>query len=103
MRQGIHPQFNTDTAVVCSCGNTFTTGSTKASIRVDLCSNCHPFYTGTQKLVDTEGKVEKFARQRKVAEERKKTVAAKQTTVREERPNSLADMIATIRKQQKSS
>lgn len=106
MKGTIHPQFNVQTTVVCSCGNTFTTGSTKDAIRVDLCNKCHPFFTGTQKLVDTEGKVQKFDRQRKAAEERKQEAKAKAQTAnkdREERPNSLADMIAAIRKQQKSS
>lgn len=106
MKTGIHPEYNAQVTVVCSCGNTFTTGSTKGNIRVDLCSNCHPFYTGTQKLVDTEGKVEKFVRQRKVAQERKQQAAAKQKDIQKEsvtRPNTLAEMVAAIRKQQKSS
>lgn len=59
MKAGIHPDYK-EAVVVCQCGNTFNTRSTKASIRVEICSNCHPFYTGKQKLVDTEGRVEKF-------------------------------------------
>jgi large subunit ribosomal protein L31 len=59
MKAGIHPDYK-DAVVVCQCGNTFNTKSTRASIRVEICSNCHPFYTGKQKLVDTEGRVEKF-------------------------------------------
>lgn len=61
MKQGIHPEY-VETAVVCSCGNTFTTRSTVASIRVELCNQCHPFYTGKQKLVDTGGRVDRFNR-----------------------------------------
>jgi large subunit ribosomal protein L31 len=61
MKQGIHPDYVTAT-VHCSCGNTFTTRSTKAELRVEICSNCHPFYTGKQKLVDTGGRVERFQR-----------------------------------------
>jgi len=60
MKKDIHPKYYADAKVVCACGNTFTTGSTKPELRVDLCSACHPFYTGKQKLVDTARRVEKF-------------------------------------------
>lgn len=59
MKQGIHPNYET-TTVRCACGETFETGSTKKDIRVEICSNCHPFYTGKQKLVDTGGRVDRF-------------------------------------------
>ncbi len=59
MKEGIHPKYYR-TTVRCACGNTFETGSTKESIRVEICSNCHPFFTGKQKLVDTGGRVERF-------------------------------------------
>ena len=59
MKQGIHPEY-VETHVTCSCGNTFTTRSTKAELHVELCNQCHPFYTGKQKLVDTGGRVERF-------------------------------------------
>jgi len=59
MRTGIHPEYVTAT-VVCACGNTFQTRSTKPSIRLEICSNCHPFFTGRQKFVDTAGRVERF-------------------------------------------
>jgi large subunit ribosomal protein L31 len=61
MKQGIHPEYVVAT-VHCSCGNTFTTRSTRSELRVEICSNCHPFYTGKQKLVDTGGRVERFQR-----------------------------------------
>ena len=61
MKTDIHPEYQT-AVVHCSCGNTFTTRSTKASLRVELCNECHPFYTGKQKLVDTGGRVERFQR-----------------------------------------
>jgi large subunit ribosomal protein L31 len=61
MKQGIHPDYVVAT-VHCSCGNTFTTRSTRSDLRVEICSNCHPFYTGKQKLVDTGGRVERFQR-----------------------------------------
>lgn len=59
MRAGIHPKYN-QVQVTCSCGETWTTGSTIAEIKLDICSACHPFYTGTQRLVDTAGRVDKF-------------------------------------------
>ena len=59
MREGIHPNYE-QTTIRCACGNTFTTGSTKKDIRVEICSKCHPFYTGKQKLVDTGGRVDRF-------------------------------------------
>ncbi|BCB97253.1 50S ribosomal protein L31 [Dissulfurispira thermophila] len=59
MKEGIHPNYK-EAKVTCACGETFTTRSTKNNIRVDICSKCHPFFTGKQKLVDAEGRVEKF-------------------------------------------
>jgi large subunit ribosomal protein L31 len=61
MKEGIHPEYRKAT-VRCSCGNTFETRSTKADLHVEICSNCHPFYTGKQKLVDSGGRVERFQR-----------------------------------------
>jgi large subunit ribosomal protein L31 len=60
MKPEIHPTYYKDAQVVCVCGNSFKTGSTLKEIKLDICSECHPFYTGKQKLVDTEGRVEKF-------------------------------------------
>ena len=59
MREGIHPNYG-PAVIKCACGAVFETGSTKQSINVEICSKCHPFYTGKQKLVDTGGRVEKF-------------------------------------------
>ena len=59
MKEGIHPTYVT-TAVHCSCGNTFTTRSTKKELKVDICSACHPFFTGKLKYIDTAGRIEKF-------------------------------------------
>ena len=61
MRADIHPEY-VEATVRCSCGNTFTTRSTKATLSSELCSECHPFYTGKQKLVDSGGRIEKFER-----------------------------------------
>jgi len=59
MKDGIHPKY-VETKVTCGCGNSFTTRSTKAEIKVDICNVCHPFYTGKLKFVDTAGRIEKF-------------------------------------------
>lgn len=59
MKEGIHPDYK-QTTVTCACGEQFTTGSVKENIRVEICSKCHPFYTGKQKLVDTGGRVDRF-------------------------------------------
>ncbi len=59
MKEGIHPKYDTST-VTCACGNHFETRSTKKEIKVEICSACHPFFTGKQKLVDTAGRIEKF-------------------------------------------
>ena len=61
MKQGVHPDYQIAT-VHCACGNTFQTRSTRPELRVEVCSNCHPFYTGKQKLLDTGGRVERFQR-----------------------------------------
>lgn len=60
MKAKIHPKYFPEAKVECACGNTFTIGSTKESIRVEICSNCHPLYTGKQNLVDTAGRVDRF-------------------------------------------
>jgi large subunit ribosomal protein L31 len=60
MKEGIHPTYYPDAQVVCACGNSWTTGSTQKVIRTDVCSQCHPFYTGEQRIVDTEGQVDRF-------------------------------------------
>ena len=75
MKQGIHPEY-VETRVTCSCGNTFTTRSVKPEMHVELCNQCHPFYTGKQKLVDTGGRVERF--QRKYAASRARAAAAEE-------------------------
>ncbi|MFU0800103.1 MAG: 50S ribosomal protein L31 [Xylanivirga thermophila] len=62
MRPDIHPKYYKDAVVKCACGETFTTGSTEKELKVEICSKCHPFFTGKQKLVDTGGRVERFNR-----------------------------------------
>jgi len=73
MKTGIHPKY-TEATVSCACGARFKTRSTVGDIKVDICSNCHPFFTGTQKIVDTEGRVERF--KKKYAKKSKETPKA---------------------------
>jgi large subunit ribosomal protein L31 len=75
MKTDIHPNY-VECSVHCSCGNEFTTRSTESQLRVELCSECHPFYTGKQKLVDTGGRVERFERRAAKAKTAKKAVKA---------------------------
>jgi len=67
MKKGIHPKYHAKATAKCSCGHTFTIGSTVRSVTTDLCSQCHPFYTGKQKLVDTAGRVDKFRARQEAA------------------------------------
>lgn len=67
MKKEIHPKYNVETKVTCSCGNTFVTGSILDKITTELCSKCHPFYTGAQKIVDSENLVSKFEERQKKA------------------------------------
>lgn len=87
MKQNIHPEY-VDCTVTCTCGNTFQTRSTKSELRVDLCNACHPFFTGTQKLIDTGGRVQRFSNKfgsaaAKVAEAEAAKKAAKQAAAAE--------------------
>jgi len=67
MKEKIHPKYYPDAQVVCSCGNTYSIGSTKKQLHVELCSKCHPFFTGERKMIDTAGRVERFKQRYKMA------------------------------------
>ncbi|PIS14989.1 50S ribosomal protein L31 [Candidatus Shapirobacteria bacterium CG09_land_8_20_14_0_10_38_17] len=67
MKKNIHPQYYPQAKVTCTCGNTFFVGSTKPEIKVEICSACHPFFTGEMKYVDTGGRVKRFEEQQRVA------------------------------------
>lgn len=108
MKQNIHPTWYTSAKVVCACGNTFTTGSTIDSIRVEICSKCHPFFTGQQKFVDTLGQVERFQQKTKKAEEKSKVREQiqqvrkqKQEKSKSDKP-SLKDLLMQARKDLRS-
>ena len=102
MKTTIHPQWFNDASVVCSCGNKFTVGATKKDIHVDICSTCHPFYTGEMKFVDTLGRVEKFQQKQKVAAEKAGELAEKKKkkedrAVSLKNQKSLKDMLMGIK------
>ncbi len=73
-KDGTHPQYHDDAKITCSCGATFTVGSTKKELHTELCSQCHPFYTGQQKLVDTAGRVDKFKKQQETAKKKQEAL-----------------------------
>ena len=75
-KAGIHPKWYPQAQVTCACGNTFTVGSTQPTIRTDVCANCHPFYTGEQRTVDTAGRVDRFMARLERREQRGQTQAA---------------------------
>jgi len=98
MKKKIHPKWHTDAKVTCACGKTHTVGSTEPEVRVEICSGCHPFFTGQEKLIDTEGRVEKFEKRQKKATDKKeavkKKVATKKTAKKTKvRPKSLKEMV----------
>lgn len=99
MKQGIHPQFYQATVTCASCGTKYTLGSTQETIHIELCSHCHPFYTGEQRFVDTASKIQKFNDARKIAEElRKKMAAKKEEKARKDNaPKTLAEMLAAAK------
>lgn len=79
MKAEIHPTYYPEATVTCACGNTWKTGSTQESIRTDVCSACHPFFTGEQRIVDTEGQVDRFYKKLKVHEDYQKEKETRET------------------------
>lgn len=96
MKASVHPQYNPTAQVVCSCGNMFTVGSTRETIHVELCSKCHPFYTGTQKFVDTASRIEKF--QKKMAAAQPLSKKKKEDRREENRPMTLREMLQSVKR-----
>jgi large subunit ribosomal protein L31 len=99
MKAHIHPTYFPQAKVVCACGNTFTTGSTREVIHVELCNKCHPFYTGAQKFVDTASLIQKFKNKQKKALQLKVTVQKKveEKKAKEQSPKSLSEMLAALK------
>jgi len=103
MKEGIHPKYEAST-VSCACGYTFKTRSTKPVIKLEICSNCHPFFTGKQKLIDTAGRVERF--QKRFAQTEGKTVVKKKTEKKaapKRAPKSSGKILTTSPKKAKAS
>lgn len=100
MKKDIHPKVNKETKVTCACGNSFVTMSTLDEINLEICSACHPFFTGQQKFVDTEGRIDKFEKKRKMAEEAKKSAKPKKNTNKKEtksvKPKTLKDLLGEM-------
>ncbi|OGG08700.1 50S ribosomal protein L31 [Candidatus Gottesmanbacteria bacterium RBG_16_43_7] len=102
MKTTIHPKWYNDTLVRCACGNTYKIGATKAEISVDICSKCHPFFTGEMRFVDTLGRVDKFKKKQETAKvqaakitEKKKKKEEQQKQLRNQK--SLKEMLSTLR------
>lgn len=85
MKTNIHPTYFSDVQVVCSCGHSFKTGSTKNQITVEVCYKCHPFFTGEQRFVDAKGRVERFEKKKEQAKVYQQTVKAKKTQNKQEK------------------
>lgn len=95
MKPNLHPQWYDDTQVTCACGNTFVTGSTQQQIHVDICSACHPIFTGEAKYIDTMGRVERFEKMRQSATQAQASQkqAKKKLIEVEDQPLTLKEMI----------
>jgi large subunit ribosomal protein L31 len=77
MKQKIHPKYNKDATITCSCGNVFKVGSTMEKLEIEICSACHPFYTGKKKLIDSAGQVDRFQKKMEIAKKFKEAKEAK--------------------------
>jgi large subunit ribosomal protein L31 len=101
MKTKIHPQWYDDAVVTCACGNSFTTGSTVKTIHVDICSACHPLFTGEARYVDTMGRVERFEKMRQSAKSQSGQRKAKKKVIEkaEDQPLSLKEMIEREKRQ----
>lgn len=99
MKKEIHPKWYKDAKITCACGQTYTIGSTVPEMHVEICAHCHPFFTGQEKIIDTERRVEKFEKRRgqaqKAAEQRAQQAASKKEEEKEaaERPKTLKEML----------
>jgi large subunit ribosomal protein L31 len=101
MKKSIHPKYY-DAIVTCSCGNTFTVGSTAKAINADICSKCHPFYTGEMKFIDTLGRVDKFKKKKQQADSVRAILLEKQAKKQknekqiDQQPKTLKEMLQAI-------
>jgi len=97
MKANIHPKYYPNAKITCTCGNTFTAGSTLPEIHVEICSKCHPFFTGEMKFVDTQGRVEKFRAKQEAVKGKKYIKKKERRQAKEkkeqERPETLKEML----------
>ncbi len=82
MKAKIHPKYYPDARVICACGNTFTVGATVQELKIDICSQCHPFYTGEQRIVDTAGQVDRFMKRLERTADTVESIKAQQEALR---------------------
>ncbi len=103
MKSDIHPQWYPKAAVSCQCGNTFTVGASNPAIKTDICSKCHPFFTGEMKFVDTLGRVERFQTKQKIGSQMAQVMADKKKKKKDKEeaaknaPKSLKEMLMNLR------
>jgi large subunit ribosomal protein L31 len=102
MKANLHPAWHNDTTVTCSCGNSFQTGSTLEKIQVDLCSACHPYFTGEMKFIDVQGRVEKFQAKWQKAQSYQATKKAKKAAKKPTESKSLKDMLQNLKAQKQA-
>ena len=98
MKAQIHPQYFDDAKVVCSCGNRFTVGSTRPEIHVELCDNCHPFYTGQARFVDAASRIEKFVTKQQAASKVVKKKKEEKKPEEEVGPQTLREMLSALKR-----
>ena len=100
MKADIHPTVFPDAQVVCTCGNTFMTTSTKKTIMVEVCSKCHPYFTGEHRFIDAKGRVEQFQKKQEVAQKLQATLTSKKDKRKEERddrePKTLKELLGEV-------
>jgi len=97
MKANIHPNYYEEAVVMCSCGNTFTTGSTKKNIHVEVCHKCHPFYTGQHRYLDVKGRVESFQKKQEKAKKYQSKKSSKKKEEKEEyQPKTLKELLQSL-------
>lgn len=97
MKKGIHPQYYPEAKVICACGNTWTTGSTKEEIHTEMCSACHPFFTGEQRIVDTAGQVDRFQRRKGISDKLAEETARRRLEKGKKKEESLFEFVSEAR------
>lgn len=99
MKASIHPQYYSEAKVICSCGNTFTVGSTEQTIHIELCNKCHPFYTGEERFVDSASQIQRFEQKRQFAKKYKEERGIKKELKKQKDlgPKTLKEMLMEVK------